>query len=119
MRSLQFLSVPPSLCGNPHLPYVLPSSVSRKSFGCHSYENCRGVYQRFPKRNRCALLNFYKSSQSHLLSIICANSVPSVLSPFLLRPCGLFCAFLHSPKTQPLLFQAIPHSSTECRVFCV
>ena len=24
-----------------HSPYVLPSSVSRKSFACHSYENCR------------------------------------------------------------------------------
>jgi hypothetical protein len=34
-----------------HLPYTLPSSVSRKSFLCHSYENCRGVYQQFPFRN--------------------------------------------------------------------
>src|SRR5713226_7255046 len=31
-----------------HSPYTLPSSVSRKSFICHSYENCRGVYQQFP-----------------------------------------------------------------------
>ncbi len=31
-----------------HLPYTLPSSVSRKPFVCHSYENCRGVYQQFP-----------------------------------------------------------------------
>jgi hypothetical protein len=29
-------------------PYLLPSSVSRKSCACHSYENCRGVYQQFP-----------------------------------------------------------------------
>ncbi len=29
-------------------PYTLPSSVSRNSFVCHSYENCRGVYQQFP-----------------------------------------------------------------------
>ncbi len=27
---------------------TLPSSVSRKSRVCHSYENCRGVYQQFP-----------------------------------------------------------------------
>jgi hypothetical protein len=31
-----------------HLPYLLPSSVSRNPFPCHSYENCRGVYQQFP-----------------------------------------------------------------------
>jgi len=29
-------------------PYLLPSSVSRKSFACHSYENCQRVYQQFP-----------------------------------------------------------------------
>src|SRR5258707_6621969 len=29
-------------------PYLLPSSVSCNSFVCHSYENCRGVYQQFP-----------------------------------------------------------------------
>src|SRR5229473_2684392 len=29
-------------------PYLLPSSVSRKSSACHSCENCRGVYQQFP-----------------------------------------------------------------------
>ena len=27
-----------------HLPYTLPSSVSRNSFICHSYENTRGVW---------------------------------------------------------------------------
>jgi hypothetical protein len=31
-----------------HLPYLLPSSVSPNSFACHSYENCRGVYPKFP-----------------------------------------------------------------------
>jgi hypothetical protein len=31
-----------------HLPYTLPSSVSRKSCICHSYENCRGGHQQFP-----------------------------------------------------------------------
>ncbi len=29
-------------------PYTLPSSVCCNSFVCHSYENCRGVYQQFP-----------------------------------------------------------------------
>ncbi len=28
--------------------HTLPSSVSCKSFACHSYENCRGAYQQFP-----------------------------------------------------------------------
>src|SRR5216683_1554034 len=43
-------SVSLRLCGCPalHSPYTLPSSVSRNSFVCHSYENCRGVYQQFP-----------------------------------------------------------------------
>jgi hypothetical protein len=30
---------------------TLPSSVFCKSFVCRSYENCRGVYQQFPKWN--------------------------------------------------------------------
>jgi hypothetical protein len=31
-----------------HLPYILPRSVSRKPFICHSYENTRGVGVFFP-----------------------------------------------------------------------
>src|SRR5467141_4141704 len=31
-----------------HLPYALPSSASRKSFACRSYENTRGVGVLFP-----------------------------------------------------------------------
>jgi hypothetical protein len=31
-------------------------------------------------------------------------------SPFLSHSCTLFCTFLHSRKTQPFYFQAIPHS---------
>ncbi len=30
------------------VPYIFPSSVCSKSFVCHSYENCRGVYAFFP-----------------------------------------------------------------------
>jgi len=36
------------------LPYTLPSCVWFKSFVCHSYENCRGVHQFFPFRNRAS-----------------------------------------------------------------
>src|SRR6266568_1751190 len=31
-----------------YLPYLLASYVCCKPFVCHSYENCRGVYQQFP-----------------------------------------------------------------------
>src|SRR5882672_8464975 len=34
-----------------HLPYTLPSSVSRNFFACHSYENTGGVGVFFPFRN--------------------------------------------------------------------
>src|SRR5260370_30043537 len=43
---------PPTFLVVSHLPYLLPSSVSRNPFVCHSYENCRGVYQQFPLRNK-------------------------------------------------------------------
>src|SRR6266478_6129031 len=33
-----------------HLPYALPSSASRKSFACRSYENTRGVGGSIPTR---------------------------------------------------------------------
>ena len=33
-----------------------------------------------------------------------------LLSPLFSYSCALSCAFLHSPKTQPFCFQAIPHS---------
>jgi uncharacterized protein YceH (UPF0502 family) len=36
-------------------------------------------------------------------------------SSFFLFPCALFCTFLHSPKTQPFCFQAIPHSLAKTR----
>src|SRR5690242_4577966 len=73
-----------------HLPYVLPSSVSRKSFACHSYENCRGVYQQFPIWNpsssrissfdlRISSFMFRPSTFNFGLST--SNSLPAI--PFL------------------------------------
>src|SRR6267154_2718889 len=44
-------SFPSSLPFISHLPYTLPSSVSCNPCVCHSYENCRGVYQQFPTWN--------------------------------------------------------------------
>src|SRR5258708_37978501 len=48
------------------------------------------------------------------------SPIPYTLSPFFSHSCALFCAFLHSPKTQPFSFQAIPHSSSKNkgRVIC-
>ena len=40
--------LPPAFPLVSSLPYLLPSSVSRNSFVCRSYENCRGVYPKFP-----------------------------------------------------------------------
>jgi hypothetical protein len=37
-----------------HLPYALPSSASRKSFACRSYENTRGVGVLFPLARSCS-----------------------------------------------------------------
>src|SRR5712664_2697514 len=39
--------------------------------------------------------------------------IPYTLSPFFSNSCALFCAFLHSEKTQLLSFQAIPHSASK------
>jgi hypothetical protein len=70
-----------------HSPYTLPSSVSRKSFPCHSCENCRGVYQQFPFWN--SRLDTLHSTQ--LLSFhILAHSF------------ALFCTH---PKLNPFLFK--------------
>jgi len=47
---VSFSSTSQSADGRPitHLPYLLPSSVSRNPLVCDSYEKCRGVYQQFP-----------------------------------------------------------------------
>ena len=39
--------------------------------------------------------------------------IPCSLSPLFSIPCALFCTFLHSPKSQPFYFQAIPHSASK------
>src|SRR5260370_3012134 len=41
LRTFQRVSVSTCLWPASHLPYALPSSVSRNPFVCHSYENCR------------------------------------------------------------------------------
>ena len=46
----------------------------------------------------------------HHFNFPAAFANPILLSPFFSKFCAFFCASLHSAKTQPLLFQAIPHS---------
>ncbi|SRR6266702_1469236 len=65
---------------------TLSFSVSCKSCVCHSYANCRGVYQQFP---------FWHSPFARY----------SNLSLF-----TFLRTFLHSAKNQPLCFHANPHS---------
>src|SRR5216684_7049603 len=64
-------SVSPRLCGCCifHSPYTLPSSVSCKSFACHSYENTGGVGVFFP---------FWNSPLS--------MSAPIIMSPWVRPP---------------------------------
>ena len=50
-----------------HLPYALPSSASRKSFACRSYENTRGVGGSIPTRQ--VLLGTFQPSTSILISL--------------------------------------------------
>ncbi len=76
-----------------HPPYLLPSSVCCKSFACHSYENCRGVYPKFPIRNSRP-----RPSASFPTSISCH------LSPLYSHSSELFCAFLHTKKNKLLAF---------------
>src|SRR5260370_19471630 len=81
-----------------HLPYLLPSSVSRNSFVCHSYENCRGVYQQFP---------FWNSPITSSVVVglsLPLSAIPYTLSPFFSHSCALFCTSLQ--------FFALPKSST-------
>jgi len=77
-----------------HLPYSLPSSVSRNSFVWHSYENCRGCVPTIPnvENSQC--------TRKELSARVCIQ----VLS---------FQILAHSfapKKTQLLPFQPIPHS---------
>jgi len=104
----------PRLSSSPisHLPYTLPSSVSSKSFACHSYENCRGVYQQFPFWNpplatRHSPLSFppvipgifrpdlvgecNRGELATRNSSFATISSPLDSSSFFSHPCALFC----------------------------
>ena len=102
--------LPPAFPLVSNLPYVLPSSVSRNPFVCHSYENGRGVYQQFPFWNK--LIPSKARSPRH--SGFAESALHSPRS-FLLK-CFLFIllrTLLQSRKTQPFSFQSFPHSSSK------
>src|SRR6266700_2525511 len=62
---------------------TLPSSVSRKSCRCRSYENCRGVYQQFPFRNSILANQETISYSLSPNSRICHTSENSPVSPII------------------------------------
>src|SRR6266566_5438652 len=131
LRLTQALSCTQIMRETPLIPFyvfnslrTLSFSVSCNLFVCHSYENCRGVYQQFPIWN--SLLSNLHSPGGRTRACprwrACSPLTKSCpprratfslrfhLSPFLSSSCTLFCAFLHSPETQPFYFQPIPHS---------
>jgi len=71
-----------------HSPYTLPSSVSSKSFACHSYENCPG---------EGAFLPIWKTMGGNALfiQVLSFQTLPHSFAP---RKTQLFCfqALLHS-----------------------
>src|ERR1700674_1087401 len=73
---------------------TLPKMSLSKPSVCHIYDTAGGLGPRRPFG-----LSDLRTFQ-HVLG----------LSPVFSHSCALFCTFLHSPKTQPFYFQAIPHS---------
>ena len=93
------ISIPSGIAAASHSPYTLPSSVSRKSFPCHSYANCWRVYQQFPF---WLIPSAAGGSARHWIQVLSFHTVAHSFA--------LFCTFLHLCKTQLFSFQAIPHS---------
>src|SRR6266446_6834767 len=114
LRVIQPLSCAQIMREAPLIPFfvfkslrTLPSSVSRKSFPCHSYENCRVRTNNSqsgtprargtrPCRNPSIL--HFRLCELCVLRRLCVNSglsslatVHGSLSPFFSDSCGLFC----------------------------
>src|SRR5260370_2921942 len=112
-----------------HLPYLLPSSVSRNllclpvlcDFCIPNGSTGRKLPGRVPKipilvhpepgrkvhaqSGRGELTNHGLQSAHMSDCLYPLPSIPYTLSPFFSHSCALFCAFLHSPKTQLFSFQ--------------
>ena len=111
-KLLKFRPLFSSSCAPFHFPYPVSPVF------CRSYQNCRGVYQQFPFRNsplraRCGRrLPRLGRCVNSVLPVTCHGpriTVPFPI-PFLFTLLRTLCALLHSPRPQPLCFQAIPHS---------
>src|SRR5947209_3307359 len=73
-----------------HLPYLLPSSVSRNPFVPHSYENCRGVYQQFPFRTQPSFSLRFANQRIPTLVERTTHHTPLYSSAFFSHSCALF-----------------------------
>jgi hypothetical protein len=76
-------------------PYLLPSSVSRKSCACHSYENCRGVYQQFPfwlalSRAEGFTQSDLREGNTHRSPLLTGHFPSTTVFS---HSCALFCAY--------------------------
>src|SRR5258708_29577771 len=104
---------PPSFfpCSHSHFG-THPSLISEKIVPFFSYTYVEPIlqpvcFQIHPCNGGCALSRSCQPSNLPTFQRV------SELSPLFSRSCALFCAFLHSPKTQLFYFQAIPHSASK------
>ncbi len=108
--SLQHSNLQPSNVLTFGFPYLLPSSVSCNSFVCHSYENCRGVYQQFPFRNTFTTSTPSSTFRRSEMRTIQHASELSLVHSYCCALFCTFCTFLHSAETQLVCFHALPNS---------
>jgi len=89
-----------------------PKTHLSKSCTCHTSETPRG----WLLSASAASLNYSMESARSASGIFQTFNLELStfglfdLSPFLSHSCALFCTFLHSRKTHPVCFQAVPHS---------
>jgi len=84
-----------------HSPYTLPSSVSRKSFAYHSYENTRGVRVFFPFRNPLVGCRGYDPDDERLAKLS-TNSCPLRITDRLPLTCPNPVGVTPTPASTPL-----------------
>src|SRR5260370_21817469 len=85
---------------------------------CHTSETPRGAQPISVHHTCCACptqsgTSAESAAEWNFSLSITSAPVPLSLSTFLSQSCALFCTFLHASKTQPVSFQAIPHSASK------
>ncbi len=102
---------------------TLPSSVSCKSFACHSYENGRGAYQQFPFRNSALssrqpdprlLRPRHQFLPLCAFCVLCDLCVKSLPFPFFRL--STLDSQPRLPPTYPISFQALADSFALCKI---